>query len=365
MLPGETQARIDAAMGAVWNRPPGPGVGRVHDLLDGAEHYVKHLVEATPHRLDGLRVVVDCANGAASDVAPAAYTAAGADVVAIHAAPDGLNINDGCGSTHLGSLRTAVVEHRAHVGIAHDGDADRCLAVTADGAEIDGDHILAILALALREQGALVDDTLVATVMSNLGLKLAMRDAGIRMVETRVGDRYVLEALRAGRYTLGGEQSGHVVMPAYATTGDGVLTGLHLLARVAASGRTLAELASVVTKLPQVLLNVPVADRRYAADADPARVRHRARGHRPVRGAGGPEDRHAVRAARPAGRRASGGAGPGGTPPGPAPALLPVDRARPRRADRGGRPAGRQRPGRDPAPERFPARQRRGCVMSG
>ncbi|OLE23542.1 MAG: phosphoglucosamine mutase [Actinobacteria bacterium 13_1_20CM_3_71_11] len=271
-LPDETEERIEAALGAGWNRPTGPGVGRVHDLLDGAEHYVKHLVEATPHRLDGLRVVVDCANGAASDVAPAAYTAAGADVVAIHAAPDGLNINDGCGSTHLGSLRTAVVEHRAHVGIAHDGDADRCLAVTADGAEIDGDHILAILALALREQGALTADTLVATVMSNLGLKLAMRAAGITMVETKVGDRYVLEALRAGRYALGGEQSGHVVMPAYATTGDGILTGLHLLARVAVAGQPLTELASVVTKLPQVLINVPVADRAAAATAEPVRA---------------------------------------------------------------------------------------------
>jgi len=266
-LPDETEARIEAALGAAWSRPTGPQVGRVHDLLDGSEHYVKHLVEATPHRLDGLRVVVDCANGAAADVAPAAYRAAGVDVVAIHAAPDGLNINDGCGSTHLASLKAAVVEHRAHAGIAHDGDADRCLAVTAAGDEIDGDHIMAILALALRDAGRLTDDTLVATVMSNLGLKLAMREQGIRMVETAVGDRYVLEALRTGGYALGGEQSGHVVMPAYATTGDGILTGLSVLARVAATGRPLAELASVVTKLPQVLVNVPVADRARAARA--------------------------------------------------------------------------------------------------
>jgi phosphoglucosamine mutase len=266
-LPDETEARIEAAIGAPWSRPTGPQVGRVHDLLDGSEHYVKHLVEATPHRLDGLRVVVDCANGAAADVAPAAYRAAGADVVAIHAAPDGLNINDGCGSTHLASLKAAVVEHRAHAGIAHDGDADRCLAVTAAGDEIDGDHIMAILALALHSSGALTHDTLVATVMSNLGLKLAMREHGIRMVETAVGDRYVLEALRSGGFALGGEQSGHVVMPAHATTGDGILTGLSLLARVAGTGRPLAELASVVTKLPQVLINVPVADRKRAATA--------------------------------------------------------------------------------------------------
>ena len=270
-LPDETEERIESALGAGWNRPTGPQVGRVHDLLDGSEHYVKHLVEATPHRLDGLRVVVDCANGAAAEVAPAAYRAAGADVIAIHAAPDGLNINDGCGSTHLASLKAAVMEHRAHVGLAHDGDADRCLAITSAGEEIDGDHIMAILALAMRAAGTLVHDTLVATVMSNLGLKLAMRDAGIRLVETRVGDRYVLEALRAGGYALGGEQSGHVVMPSHATTGDGILTGLSLLSQVAATGRSLAELASVVTKLPQVLVNVPVADRRRAA-VDPAVV---------------------------------------------------------------------------------------------
>ena len=270
-LPDETEERIESALGAGWNRPTGPQVGRVHDLLDGSEHYVKHLVEATPHRLDGLRVVVDCANGAAAEVAPAAYRAVGADVIAIHAAPDGLNINDGCGSTHLASLKAAVMEHRAHVGLAHDGDADRCLAITSAGEEIDGDHIMAILALAMRAAGTLVHDTLVATVMSNLGLKLAMREAGIRLVETRVGDRYVLEALRAGGYALGGEQSGHVVMPSHATTGDGILTGLSLLSQVAATGRSLAELASVVTKLPQVLVNVPVADRRRAA-VDPAVV---------------------------------------------------------------------------------------------
>ena len=270
-LPDETEERIESALGAGWNRPTGPQVGRVHDLLDGSEHYVKHLVEATPHRLDGLRVVVDCANGAAAEVAPAAYRAAGADVIAIHAAPDGLNINDGCGSTHLASLKAAVMEHRAHVGLAHDGDADRCLAITSAGEEIDGDHIMAILALAMRAAGTLVHDTLVATVMSNLGLKLAMREAGIRLVETRVGDRYVLEALRAGGYALGGEQSGHVVMPSHATTGDGILTGLSLLSHMAATGRSLAELASVVTKLPQVLVNVPVADRRRAA-VDPAVV---------------------------------------------------------------------------------------------
>lgn len=270
-LPDDVEAQIEVAVGrpAGWTRPTGAEVGRVHDLLDGAEHYVKHLVASVPHPLDGLRVVVDCANGAAYETAPAAYRKAGAAVITIAAEPDGLNINDGCGSTHLAGLRAAVVEHGADLGIAHDGDADRCLAIAADGSDVDGDQIMAILALAMREAGTLTRDTLVATVMSNLGLRLAMRDAGITLVETKVGDRYVLEELRRSGLALGGEQSGHVVLPAYATTGDGLLTALHLMARVAATGRPLAELAAVLTKLPQVLVNVRVADRE-AASAAPA-----------------------------------------------------------------------------------------------
>jgi phosphoglucosamine mutase len=269
-LPDELEIRIEAAVAdghAAEGRPTGAGIGRVHDLLDGADHYVKHLVASVPHPLQGLRVVVDCANGAASDVAPAAYEEAGAEVVAIHAEPDGLNINDGCGSTHLDGLREAVLEHGADLGIAHDGDADRCLAVTATGEEVDGDQIMAILALAMREAGTLTDDTLVATVMSNLGLRIAMQQAGVRMIETKVGDRYVLEELRGAGLALGGEQSGHIVMPAYATTGDGVLTGLHLMAQMAASGKSLADLAAVVHKLPQVLVNVRVGDRTSGATA--------------------------------------------------------------------------------------------------
>ncbi|HEY2671487.1 MAG TPA: phosphoglucosamine mutase [Rugosimonospora sp.] len=266
-LPDDIEDAIEAGLGAPFDRPTGGRVGRVHDLIDGVEHYVNHLVDSVPHRLDGLTVVVDCANGAASEAAPAAYERAGARVIAIHAEPDGLNINDGCGSTHLSTVRAAVAEHGADLGIAHDGDADRCLAVTATGEEVDGDQIMAILALAMQEAGTLTEDTLVATVMSNLGLRLAMSSAGVRLVETKVGDRYVLEALRSGRFTLGGEQSGHVVMPDHATTGDGILTGLHLMARVASTGKTLSELAGVVTKLPQVLINVPVADRSSAASA--------------------------------------------------------------------------------------------------
>jgi phosphoglucosamine mutase len=239
----------------------------VHDLIDGPDTYVDHLVASTGYRLDGLRLVVDCANGAASDVGPEAYRRAGADVVTIHSEPDGLNINDKCGSTHLDSLKAAVAQFDAHIGIAHDGDADRCLAVTADGSEVDGDQLMAILALAMRDEGTLTDNTLVATVMSNLGLRLAMNEVGIKLVETKVGDRYVLEELRSRKLALGGEQSGHVVLPTYATTGDGILTALRVMARMASTGKSLAELASVVHRLPQVLINVPVADRSAGASA--------------------------------------------------------------------------------------------------
>jgi phosphoglucosamine mutase len=274
-LPDEVEDAIEAAVdnGAGWRRPTGAGVGRIRDLPGAATAYVDHLLGTLRGvSLDGLRVVVDCANGAASQVAPEAYARAGADVVALHCAPDGLNINDGCGSTHLSVLREAVVAHGADLGVAHDGDADRCLAVTATGEEVDGDQIMAILALAMKREGRLTGDTLVATVMSNLGLRQAMREHGIAVVETKVGDRYVLEELRAKGYALGGEQSGHIVMPAYATTGDGVLTALHLMAEVVSSGRSLAELASVVTKLPQVLINVSVADRSAAAAAPEVRA---------------------------------------------------------------------------------------------
>jgi phosphoglucosamine mutase len=271
-LPDDVEDQIEALVsggGGSWRRPTGAAVGRVHDLIDGPEAYINHLVASTPHRLDGLRVVVDCANGAASVVASEAYEQAGAEVIAISAEPDGLNINDNCGSTHLDAVRDAVIEHRAHLGIAHDGDADRCLAVTAEGDEVDGDQIMGILALAMRDAGTLTDNTLVATVMSNLGLKLAMADAGINLIQTKVGDRYVLEELRARNLALGGEQSGHIVLPEYATTGDGILTALQLMARMADTGKPLAQLASVVRRLPQVLINVRVGDRAAAATAGP------------------------------------------------------------------------------------------------
>ncbi|MFE7584586.1 phosphoglucosamine mutase [Streptomyces gardneri] len=247
--------------GAPWARPTGAGVGRVRDYDEGFETYVSHLLAVLPNRLDGLKVVLDEAHGAAAHVSPEAFTRAGAQVVTIGAEPDGLNINDGCGSTHLGLLRAAVVEHGADLGIAHDGDADRCLAVDAAGNEVDGDQILAVLSLAMREAGTLRGDTVVATVMSNLGFKLAMEREGLNLVQTAVGDRYVLESMKENGYALGGEQSGHVIVLDHATTGDGTLTGLMLAARVAATGKSLAELAGVMERLPQILINVPDVDK--------------------------------------------------------------------------------------------------------
>jgi phosphoglucosamine mutase len=266
-LADEVEDEIEQRLGDTGFRPTGPDVGRVRDVTDAAERYVDHLLEAAPQALSGLRVVVDCANGAAASVAPEAYLRAGADTIAINAQPDGLNINDRCGSTHLEALVAAVREHGADLGIAHDGDADRCLAVDAGGALVDGDQIMAVLAIAMQKAGELANDTLVATVMSNLGLRLAMGQHDISVVTTKVGDRYVLEELRAGRYTLGGEQSGHVVFPALATTGDGLLTALRLMGTLVAAGGTMRELAGVMRRLPQVLVNVRVADKAAVANS--------------------------------------------------------------------------------------------------
>ncbi|MEU3555971.1 phosphoglucosamine mutase [Streptomyces fragilis] len=265
-LADELEDRIEAVYrehrtGAPWDRPTGAGVGRVGEHLEGLETYVDHLLGVLPNRLDGLKVVLDEAHGAASRVSPVAFERAGAQVVTIGAEPDGLNINDGYGSTHLDKLKAAVLEQGADLGIAHDGDADRCLAVDHTGEEVDGDQILAILALAMRERGVLRADTVVATVMSNLGFTIAMEREGIRLVRTAVGDRYVLEEMKENDFALGGEQSGHVIALDHATTGDGTLTGLLLAARVAASGRTLRDLASVMERLPQVLVNVRDVDK--------------------------------------------------------------------------------------------------------
>jgi phosphoglucosamine mutase len=257
-LDDDVEDAIEKRLGEDWQRPIGAGVGRVTDDPGAVEGYVAHLVASlgTDSSLEPLKVVIDTANGAAWMTALSAFDALGATVVPLHAKPNGLNINDQCGSTHLESLQAAVVAHGADLGVALDGDADRCLAVDADGNVVDGDQILAILAVALRDEQALHSDTVVATVMSNLGFLHAMRAHGIRVDQTKVGDRYVLEAMIANGFTLGGEQSGHVIMSEFATTGDGVLTALHLAARMARTGRSLADLASVMVRLPQVMINV-------------------------------------------------------------------------------------------------------------
>ncbi|MFC6086949.1 phosphoglucosamine mutase [Sphaerisporangium aureirubrum] len=266
-LPDAVENDIEQRLGEKWNRPVGAAVGRVRDAFGEADRYVSHVLTSLPGRLDGMRVVLDCAHGAAHMVAPEALLRAGALVETIGAAPDGLNINEGVGSTHLDALRAAVVEQGADAGIAYDGDADRCLAVTPSGEVVDGDQIMLILALSMHAAGTLTKDTVVATIMSNLGFKIALRKAGLTMVETAVGDRYVLEAMKEGGFNLGGEQSGHVVMLDHATTGDGLLTSLHLLAEVARSGRPLDELAAAMTRLPQVLVNVRDVSKVKAASS--------------------------------------------------------------------------------------------------
>ncbi|WP_426563019.1 phosphoglucosamine mutase [Angustibacter sp. McL0619] len=257
---------IEQRLREPWKRPTGAAVGRVRQDGAAAEDYVAHLLAVLPHRLDGVHLVVDCAHGAASVVAPALLTAAGARVDVIGGEPDGLNINEGYGSTHMGNLQAAVVQHGADLGVALDGDADRCLAVDAGGELVDGDQIMAVLALALRERQALTDDTLVATVMSNLGLLQAMEREGIVVEQTAVGDRYVLERMRSGGFTLGGEQSGHVILSDHGTTGDGMLTALLLASQVAQTGRPLGDLAGVMRRLPQVMVNVADVDKARAAD---------------------------------------------------------------------------------------------------
>ena len=268
-LDDAVEREIEQHLDEPWERPLGGEVGRVTPYAAPVQEYVDHLVATIDHQsLAGLKVVLDCAHGAAHEAGPAALRAAGAEVVAIGTDPDGLNINDGVGSTHLAHLRAAVLEHGADAGFALDGDADRCLAVDHEGHEVDGDQILAILAVGMAESGHLAKNTVVATVMSNLGFVQAMRAAGIGVRQTKVGDRYVLEAMRVSGYSLGGEQSGHVIMSEHATTGDGILTALHVAARMAGTGRSLQELASVVTRLPQVLVNVRDVD-KARADDDP------------------------------------------------------------------------------------------------
>ncbi|GAA4282872.1 phosphoglucosamine mutase [Brevibacterium daeguense] len=271
-LPDELEDRIAGLLGEDWERPTGDQVGRIGRFPAAADDYIEYLVErlngGRESPLSGITVVADCAHGAASVVGPAALRQAGAEVIVVAAEPNGYNINDGVGSTHVDNLAAAVRANNADVGVAFDGDADRCLAVDSLGRVVDGDQIMGILALGLKETGELAHDTLVTTVMSNLGLRLAMEKAGIATVQTKVGDRYVLERMLADGYTLGGEQSGHILMLDNGTTGDGVQTALHLLDRMARTRRSLADLAAEIPRLPQVLINVE--------DVDKTQVGHRA-----------------------------------------------------------------------------------------
>ncbi|AZI58662.1 phosphoglucosamine mutase [Nakamurella antarctica] len=261
------EAGMNAAQVASRVLPTGAGIGRIKKADESSRRYLDHLLLATPHSLAGLKIVVDCAHGAASEVAPEAYRRAGAEVIVIAGKPNGLNINDGVGSTYLGGLREAVVQHGADLGIAHDGDADRCLAVDAGGNDVGGDAILAILATAMKARSELASNTVVTTVMANIGFHKAMELADITVKTTGVGDRYVLEQMRSGGYTLGGEQSGHFILAEHATTGDGLLTALYLMAQMAVTGQSLAELASLVTMFPQTLINVRVGDKAAVASS--------------------------------------------------------------------------------------------------
>ncbi len=266
-LTADIERAIEAAMGP---DPQSSCIDQdVHSSAAAAE-YCDYLVQTNPpDSLRGLRIVVDCANGAMFEAAPDATRRLGADVIVIHAEPDGRNINDHCGATHPASLSAAVVAHQADLGLAFDGDGDRLIAVDQFGTVVDGDRMLALAALQLRDQGQLTNDTVVVTVMSNLGFHKAMHDAGINVVTTAVGDRAVLEALDAGDYALGGEQSGHIIYRHLATTGDGLLAGLRLAAFTLGSGRSLAEMAgSVMTSYPQVLVNVTVRERHPHVDVD-------------------------------------------------------------------------------------------------
>ena len=248
--------QIQERMSEPWERPTGLNVGRVIEDKEAANRYIEHLLSTVTQKLNGLKVVVDCANGAASFVAPETLRRAGAEVIAIANTPDGWNINDGVGSTHLDFLKAAVKKNGADLGIAHDGDADRCLAVDADGNEVDGDQIIAILAAGLNARGELAKSTVVATVMSNLGFFKAMEAAGIKVEVTGVGDRYVLEKMLSDDLALGGEQSGHVIYRKFANTGDGILTALSLLQEIKRANKTLKDAAAIMQKFPQVLINV-------------------------------------------------------------------------------------------------------------
>jgi phosphoglucosamine mutase len=270
---GEIQRELDALLedpDRAPRRPTGLGVGCMSaDPAGAAELYEAHLMATLEgRRLDGLHIVVDCANGAASAIAPEVLAALGAEVRALHNAPDGANINEKCGSTDPDELARSVVAHQADLGLAFDGDADRVIAVDHNGAVVDGDVLLALFALDLAERGHLADNTVVVTVMTNLGFRLAMEGRGIAVRETDVGDRHVLAALDADGFSLGGEQSGHIIFRSRSTTGDGILTGMTLADLVLRAGRSLADLsAGLVERVPQRLVNVPIPRPQRLADS--------------------------------------------------------------------------------------------------
>jgi len=266
-LDDSIEAAIEKRMGEPWTRPTGRDVGRITFDDTASSRYLNHLAASVTTPLTGLKIVVDCANGASSFVAPIAYEKAGASVVAIHRSPDGWNINENCGSTHLEALQAAVIKEGADFGVAHDGDADRCLAVDGAGNVIDGDAIMTILAIGFKNRGALKSETIVGTVMSNLGFAHAMKDAGISVINTAVGDRYVLEKMIEGDFSLGGEQSGHLIMREFANTGDGILTALQLAQEVIRSGKSLTELASQMQRFPQVLINISNVKKEKLAES--------------------------------------------------------------------------------------------------
>jgi phosphoglucosamine mutase len=266
-LDDSIEAAIEKRMGEPWTRPTGRDVGRITFDDTASSRYLNHLAASVTTPLKGLKIVVDCANGASSFVAPIAYEKAGAHVVAIHRSPDGWNINENCGSTHMEALQAAVIKEGADFGVAHDGDADRCLAVDGAGNVIDGDVIMTILAIGFKNRGALKSGTIVGTVMSNLGFAHAMKDAGISVINTAVGDRYVLEKMIEGDFSLGGEQSGHLIMREFANTGDGILTALQLAQEVVRSGKSLTELASQMQRFPQVLINVSNVKKKKLAES--------------------------------------------------------------------------------------------------
>lgn len=264
-LTDEQEARIEDLVDA---GPSGTEMGSSGALTDAHHLYVKHALESLEGRsLEGLRVVLDCSNGAAFRTSPEAFQRSGAELTVINADPDGVNINAGCGSQHLDGLVERVRATGADLGLAHDGDADRVIAVDEEGRVVDGDCLIAALAIELKEAGKLENNLVVSTVMANLGFRRAMAAAGIELVETPVGDRYVLEKMRETGATIGGEQSGHVIFSKFSTTGDGLITGLRLAGQMVSSGRKLSELAAVVEKFPQVLVNVPVSDARKAGSS--------------------------------------------------------------------------------------------------